>query len=123
MNDDQNTTRYIGQNIRALRINSGYSLKVAAGRLGISTSSLSKIENGAIDVNLSRLEQIANFYGVHLVELWTLNLENREIHESNLNIARKKVSDLESEIAGFQKKIILLYEKLRDQSVDFAAHA
>src|SRR5258708_33771425 len=83
MNGDQNTIKYIGQNIRILRINSGCSLKVTADRLGISASSLSKIENGVIDINLSRLEQIANFYRVNLTELWTLDFENKALHDSD----------------------------------------
>src|SRR5258708_32732409 len=106
----------MGKNIGILRINFGCSLKVTADRLGMSASFLTKIENGVIDINLSRLEQIANFYRVNLTELWTLDFENKALHDSNLNIARKKVSDLESEIATFQTKIIFLYEKLRDQS-------
>ncbi len=115
MNDDRNSLLSVGQNIRILRLKSGWSLRDAARRLGISTSALSKIETGVTDVNLSRLEQIAHIFGVNLVQLWVLDFEEVAQKETNLNIAKKKVSDLESEIAAFQRKVILLYEKLRQQ--------
>jgi transcriptional regulator with XRE-family HTH domain len=118
MNANQDTTAPVGQNIRTLRIQSGWSLKDAATRLGISTSALSKIETGITDVNLSRLEQIADIYSVNLVQLWVLDFENKTLQASKLNIAKKKVSDLESEISTFQRKVIQLYEKLRQQSAN-----
>src|SRR5271165_5676583 len=116
MDKEQNTIRYVSQNIRSLRIKSGLSLKVAANRLGISSSSLSKIESGAIDVNLSRLQKIAELYKIDLVQLWTLHFDNAEAHELMINTAKKRVYDLELEITAFQKKIIFLYEKLMEQS-------
>ena len=115
MNDDHNSLLSVGQNIRILRLKSGWSLRDAAHRLGISTSALSKIETGVTDVNLSRLEQIAHIFGVSLVQLWVLDFEEVAQKETNLNLAKKKVSDLETEIASFQRKVIVLYEKLRQQ--------
>lgn len=123
MNANQETNSSVGQNIRTLRIQSGWSLRIAADRLGISTSALSKIETGNTDVNLSRLEQIANVYGVTLIQLWAPDFEDKASSASNLTVAKKKVSDLESEIATFQRKVIHLYEKLRQQpSTLRAAH-
>ena len=117
MKDSQAIYNAVGQNIRALRIQSGWSLKDAAFRLGISTSALSKIETGVTDVNLSRLEQIASIYGVNLVQLWNLDFESSQAQATNLNVAKKKVTDLELEIANFQRKVIHLYEKLRQTSL------
>src|SRR6185503_7144312 len=108
MNDDRTSLLTVGQNIRILRLKAGWSLRDAAHRLGISTSALSKIETGVTDVNLSRLEQIAHIFGVNLVQLWVLDFEDVAQKETNLNIAKKKVSDLETEIAAFQRKVILL---------------
>src|ERR1700760_3526738 len=123
MKDSQAIYNAVGQNIRALRIQSGWSLKDAAFRLGISTSALSKIETGVTDVNLSRLEQIAHIFGVELVQLWGLDFEDAARKELNLDIAKQKVSDLETEIAAFQRKVILLYEKLRQQPAKYHAAA
>lgn len=116
MNDGHNPVVAVGQNIRSLRLKYGWSLRDAARRLDISTSALSKIETGITDVNLSRLEQIAHVFDVHLVQLWELDFEDATARETNLSIAKKKVSELESEIAAFQRKVILLYEKLRQQA-------
>ena len=35
---------------------------------------------------------------------------------SSLSIAQKKISDRETEIANLQRKVILLYEELRNKS-------
>src|ERR1700722_7366560 len=115
MNDGHHSLVTVGQNIRTLRIKNGWSLRDAARRLDISTSALSKIETGVTDVNLSRLEQIAHIFGINLVQLWELNFEDAAARETNLSQARTKVSELESEIATFQRKVIQLYEKLRQQ--------
>jgi transcriptional regulator with XRE-family HTH domain len=116
MNDGHYSLVTVGQNIRTLRVKYGWSLRDAARRLDISTSALSKIETGVTDVNLSRLEQIAEVFGVNLIQLWELDFEDATARETNLSIARKKVSELELEIAAFQRKVILLYEKLRQQA-------
>lgn len=124
MNEGHHSLAAVGQNIRTLRLKYGWSLRDAARRLDISTSALSKIETGVTDVNLSRLEQIATVFGVNLVQLWELNFEDAAARETNLSIARKKVSELELEIATFQRKVILLYEKLRQQPSNLqAAHS
>jgi transcriptional regulator with XRE-family HTH domain len=116
MNDGYDSLATVGQNIRTLRLKYGWSLRDAARRLDISTSALSKIETGVTDVNLSRLEQISGVFGVNLIQLWELDFEDATARETNLSIARKKVSELELEIAAFQRKVILLYEKLRQQA-------
>jgi transcriptional regulator with XRE-family HTH domain len=116
MNNGHNSLAAVGQNIRTLRLKYGWSLRDAARRLEISTSALSKIETGVTDVNLSRLEQIADIFGINLVQLWELDFEDATARETNLSIAKKKVSELELEIAAFQRKVILLYEKLRQQA-------
>jgi transcriptional regulator with XRE-family HTH domain len=115
MNYGNQSQLKVGQNIRNLRLKYGWSLRDAARRLDISTSALSKIETGVTDVNLSRLEQIAHIFGINLIQLWELDFEDAAARETNLTVAKKKVTELETEIATFQRKVILLYEKLRQQ--------
>jgi transcriptional regulator with XRE-family HTH domain len=119
MNSEQSMVKTVGDNIRELRVRSGWSLRVAAKRLGISTSALSKIETGVTDVNLSRLEQIAEVYGVKLIQLWVPEFEYSDLQVTKLNQAKEKVFNLENEIKAFQRKVILLYEKLHDQSTKY----
>ena len=52
--------------------------KILLTRLGISIPAFSKIETGVTDVNLSRLEQIANIYEVSVVQLLTVDNEQAE---------------------------------------------
>jgi transcriptional regulator with XRE-family HTH domain len=106
----------IGKSIRILRHQHGWSQEDIANRLGISIPAFSKIETGVTDVNLSRLEQIANIYEVTVVQLLTVDNEQVEIAPSHLNIIQKKLTDRETEIATLQRKVIELYEELRNKT-------
>jgi transcriptional regulator with XRE-family HTH domain len=106
----------VGANIRTLRHQRGWSQEDVANRLGISIPAFSKIETGVTDINLSRLEQIANIYEVNVVNLLSLEVEDKEPQASSLNIAQKKIQDREAEIASLQRKVILLYEELRNKT-------
>ena len=110
------TNKTIGQNIRTLRHQRGWSQEDVANRLGISIPAFSKIETGVTDVNLSRLEQIANIYEVSVVQLLTVDNEQVEVAPSHLNLIQKKLSDREAEIATLQRKVIELYEELRNKT-------
>lgn len=110
------TNKSIGKSIRILRHQHGWSQEDIANRLGISIPAFSKIETGVTDVNLSRLEQIANIYEVSVVQLLTVDNEQVEIAPSHLNLIQKKLSDRETEIANLQRKVIELYEELRNKS-------
>jgi transcriptional regulator with XRE-family HTH domain len=106
----------VGKSIRILRHQHGWSQEDIASRLGISIPAFSKIETGVTDVNLSRLEQIANIYEVSVVQLLTVDNEQAEPAPSHLNVIQKKLTDRETEIAGLQRKVIELYEELRNKS-------
>ena len=110
------TNKSVGQNIRTIRHQRGWSQEDVANRLGISIPAFSKIETGVTDINLSRLEQIANIYEVSVVTLLALDATDTEPQVSNLSIAQKKVMDREAEIATLQRKVILLYEELRNRT-------
>jgi len=109
------TNNFVGKNIRTIRHQRGWSQEDVANRLGISIPAFSKIETGVTDINLSRLEQIADIFQVNVVNLLALEFENHEPQASNLSIAQKKITDREAEIANLQRKVILLYEELRNR--------
>jgi transcriptional regulator with XRE-family HTH domain len=109
------TNKSVGKNIRTIRHQRGWSQEDVANRLGISIPAFSKIETGVTDINLSRLEQIANIYEINVVNLLALDAEDAEPQVSHLNIAQKKILDREAEIANLQRKVILLYEELRNR--------
>src|SRR5882757_9163176 len=102
------TNKTIGKNIRTLRHQHGWSQEDVANRLGISIPAFSKIETGVTDINLSRLEQIANIFEINVAQILSIDAEDMDITPSNLSIAQKKLIDRESEIANLQRKVILL---------------
>jgi transcriptional regulator with XRE-family HTH domain len=107
------TNKSAGKNIRTLRHEHGWSQEDVANRLGISIPAFSKIETGVTDINLSRLEQIANIFEVSVVNLLSLEYtEEPSTQDLSLSIIQKKLTDRESEITNLQRKVILLYEEL-----------
>jgi transcriptional regulator with XRE-family HTH domain len=122
MNDNKKkTNKSIGKNIRTLRHQHGWSQEDVANRLGISIPAFSKIETGVTDINLSRLEQIANIYEIDVVQILALDIEEVEQQPSNLNLLQKKLLDREAEIVNLQRKVILLYEELRNSKTSVHA--
>ena len=107
------TNKSAGKNIRTLRHEHGWSQEDVANRLGISIPAFSKIETGVTDINLSRLEQIANIFEVSVVNLLSLEYtEEPSTQDLSLSIIQKQLTDRETEITNLQRKVILLYEEL-----------
>lgn len=111
----QSNINFVGKNIRKLRQQRRWSQEDIASRLGISIPAFSKIETGITDVNLSRLNQIADIFELSIVDL--LSSEKSEhktdAQPGNLNTAQQKLTDRETEILHLQRKVIELYEELR----------
>jgi len=104
----------LGKKIRLLRHQKGWSQEDVAKRLDISIPAFSKIETGITDINLSRLEQIANLFEMTVVQLLTLNdSEQEQKFVNELEIINKKLMDRETEVIDLQKKVIELFEELR----------
>ena len=61
-------TEYI-QNIKKLRIEKGLSQKEMAERLGFGHSNYNKIENGLIELNVSKLYEIADILEVPILRI------------------------------------------------------
>ncbi len=108
----------LGKKIRLLRHQKGWSQEDVAKRLDISIPAFSKIETGITDINLSRLEQIANLFEMSVVQLLTFNdSEQQEKYVSELETITKKLQQREVEVIELQKKVIELYEELRRSKV------
>jgi len=115
MNENFKTqsNKSVGKNIRAVRHQLGWSQEDAANKLGISIPAFSKIETGITDINLSRLQQIADIFEMNLVQLLTFEDAQDEYQSSHLQDAKKKLEECEDEIVELQRKVIGLYEELR----------
>lgn len=104
----------LGKKIRLLRHQKGWSQEDVAKRLDISIPAFSKIETGITDINLSRLEQIATLFEMSVVQLLTFNDAEGELkHVAELENVNKKLMDRETEVIDLQKKVIELFEELR----------
>lgn len=74
--------RIIGENIRYLRENAGYTQSSLAQFLNVDQSLVSKIEKGERNLSADMLEKIATLFGVTVRQL-----ESQPIAESKLSFA------------------------------------
>lgn len=106
----------IGKNIRQLRQRNGWSQGEVAKRLKISIPAFSKIETGITDINISRLDQIADLFEVSTLEIISKGGEMESAYNfEEITILRNKVASQEEEILKLQKKVIDLYEEIRNK--------
>ena len=90
---------------RTLRHQRGWSQEDIANRLGISIPAFSKIETGVTDINLSRLEQIANIYDVNVVNLLALDaVPNLNLRYHTLILPKRKLLTAKQKLQTFSVK-------------------
>ena len=107
--------KLLGKKIRLLRHQKGWSQEDVSKQLDISIPAFSKIETGITDINLSRLEQISTLFDMTIVQLLTYNDPEQEVkYATDLEIVTKKLQEREIELIDLQKKVIELYEELRN---------
>jgi transcriptional regulator with XRE-family HTH domain len=109
----------ISQNIRFLRLRKGWSQAKIAKELNISITAVSKIETGLTDVNLSRLEEIAELFEITATQLATD--QQAELPPPELGIAEieQKLQQCQAEACGLRNRIIELYNQLYDLNLAF----
>lgn len=106
----------IGKNIRQMRQKNAWSQGEVARRLSISIPAFSKIETGITDINISRLEQIANLFEVSTMDIISKEGENpNSLNSEEINGLKEKLALREEEIIKLQKKVIDLYEEIREK--------
>ncbi|HEX8609326.1 MAG TPA: helix-turn-helix transcriptional regulator [Pedobacter sp.] len=106
----------IGKNIRQLRQKKSWSQGEVAKRLSISIPAFSKIETGITDINISRLDQIATLFEVSTMDIISKEGENpQSLNSEEINKLKEKLSQREEEIIKLQKKVIDLYEEIRER--------
>ncbi len=104
----------LGKKIRLLRHQKNWSQEDVAKRLDISIPAFSKIETSITDINLSRLEQIANLFEMSVVQLLTFSdSEQDQKLTSEMEMINRKLMERETEVISLQKKVIELFEELR----------
>ena len=111
--------RALGQSIRLLRSKKGWSQHDVAKQLDISIPAFSKIETGVTDINLSRLEQISKLFDMSTVDLLNLSEGQQDTYADEMADLHQKLKGREIQIIELQKKVIVLFEELR-QAKNFA---
>ena len=117
----------IHEKIRLLRQVKGLTQEEVAERLNLSVNGYGKIERGNCDINLHRLEQIAEVFGVEVIEflgtadrnVFNLSCTNNMDTQNNHNYYTFENSELKSELEK-QQLIIQLKDKeneLRDEKI------
>lgn len=101
----------LGNKLRELRIARYWNQGDVAKQLDISIPAYSKIETGVTDINLSRLQGIAQLYGISVVQL----LAGDQKDDDQLASANKKLLEREAQVIRLQKQLIELFEEVRQQ--------
>ncbi len=73
--EEMNLTQKIGNKLRLLRTEKGLRQEDMAEKLNLSVSAYAKLERGETDITLSRIEQIAGYYGLKALEM--INMEKK----------------------------------------------
>jgi transcriptional regulator with XRE-family HTH domain len=66
----------VHEKIRSMRLSKGWSQEEMANKLNLSLNGYANIERGETDVQVSRLEKIAEVFGIELLELFSVGEKN-----------------------------------------------
>lgn len=104
----------IGKNIRKLRQLKGWNQSEVAKILEISIPAYSKIETGMTDINITRLAQIAEIFGVLSIDIIAQPTDTPQVFNNDEILDMKdQIALKDAEIIKLQNKAIELYEELR----------
>jgi transcriptional regulator with XRE-family HTH domain len=108
----------VGKNIRRLRQKKGWTLVQIADKVQVSVPAFSKIETGPTDINMSRLKQLAEIFGVSILDILYDEGENpQEELIEEANALREQIQEKEATVNMLQKKLIDLYEEVSKKAV------
>ena len=109
-----NTT--VGSKIRRMREGNNWSQQIIAEQLNISIPAYSKIETGVTDVNLSRLEQIAQLFNTDLTTLFSDDKVIPPVISTEYAKLENELLNAEKEIIYLQRKVIQLFEEIHQSA-------
>lgn len=109
-------TQHIGNKLKALRLTHCLSQKIIADQLNISVPAYSKIETGQTDISFAKVQQIADMYNVTVIELLKIG-ESVSKNDQYPDIKRQ-LDELTEKYNEQQKKLIQLYEIIRNQRAE-----
>lgn len=101
----------IGPYLKQLRLEQGYTLNDVAGKLDISSSFLSQIENMKISPSLDSLEKLLGFYAVNLSDFF------RQVEQKRFIIVKHGETET-FDLSGGALELTLLASKLQNNSLE-----
>jgi transcriptional regulator with XRE-family HTH domain len=116
----------VSEQIKFIRTLRGWTQENMAHKLGISTHAYAKIERGETDVNLSRLEQIAQVMEIELPRLLELNDKNVFNSTGNhiapqCNFDHWQVSSSSTEQTEYQHELEKAHSVIEQQKTEIAS--
>ncbi len=112
----------VNEKIRILRENNNWSQQQLAERLNMSISGYAKIERGESSLTISKLEQIAEVFGVDILELMSLGESNILLFQEKDNMSFINSSqELASEVRNLKQTITHKDELLAQKDNEITA--
>ena len=104
----------LGDNIRTLRIEKGWTQVYLADRLQITAPFLAQIESGKRGTSLELVESVAELFGIPIASLFLEQITNyaelkSHVRDVELKIAEKQLQEIISE------NITKTFERLREK--------
>ena len=101
----------LGDNIRKLRTNKGWTQVYVADRLQITAPFLAQIESGKRGTSLELIESIADLFDIPIASLF---LEQNDFSEIKMNVRKVEVQTVEKQLQEtISESITKAFERLR----------
>lgn len=109
---------YIRKNIKLIRESKNLSQKEVAKSLAIATNSYQKFENGDIVLNMIRLHQIAEVFGMSVVDI--INYPNgKGVEDEKTLLERKLIIDYVRKVCKNGADLLNIIQRLiQDESIE-----
>ncbi|OQW95785.1 MAG: hypothetical protein BWK79_01205 [Beggiatoa sp. IS2] len=108
------------ENIKAIRHLRGWSQQEMAGKLAMSLNGYSKIERGKIDIQLSRLEKIAEILKVKVTDLFDASEKITSISSQDHSNQHNYIISLTQQIEIKQElERVHLFLESKDKEIEY----
>jgi transcriptional regulator with XRE-family HTH domain len=102
----------IGDRIKKMRLEKAWKQQDMARKLHISIPAYSNIETNLVDINISRLYEIANIFEVDVIFFIYSGKTDPQLNIVNeINDLKFKIGQYDNDITRLQEKLISLYEQ------------
>ena len=102
----------LGDNIRTLRTNKGWTQVYLADRLQITASFLAQIESGKRGTSLELIENVAELFGIPVASLFIEQFNNQ--HNTRLEVRSVEIQTIEKQLQEtISESITKAFERLK----------